>query len=1040
MSAEDYTKKQKEEMAKSLSTETARSEQMDARERSQTQAEPAERAAAAQNGVTDAAADGSGASATTATASGEAGNIWDEDDSSSQSYMQPYGSYGAELEQTARGKQELLTAYGREMKKLQDYMSELERKMTTVPKAQAEWFAAEYMKTAEHLDRMMQRYNGFYDDYSKAADEYQEYEDALASRSPEQKRSDCDAERKSISQQLNELEKQIDDAARAGANEIHAVGYDPNEDYESETQALLDELKAKRTELQGKYDALGSELAVLDYEAIISGVVGTDAEQAVMEYLDYELNHAAKGDGTVYVQTEYGTDTRDERHYLGMVENALKKAGYSREQIANFKATVSRKVNREITERITDGLSRAAKDNVLAAAGLSALSVGTNLLSGIGGVLSLLPLNGASTYSSLDPNSVLSVGTNSTNAIRGAVTDKYDLNVKLGGGEYDLFDIMYNGTMGIADSITAMGLGGGSRLVTNLIIGAEAAAGTMNDVTRRGGTRQQAISSGLAAGAFEALFEDVSIGDLKALRQVTPRSARDVVTNIAKSIGVNASEEALTEAANLVYDYAANGAVSNYELSYEAYRRAGYDEDDARKAAMGDMRHQVVEAALTGGFSGAKMSASANVYGYTSYLDAASRSRAALTAGDSLAVRGLIGDGGPVYLLPAHEEARTGGVPDAVKAQLAAETAGRQRAGEPGYTAPLSYLEAHEQSAPGKAVADATGPMRAYAETARPGERTENSVSPRETLDADESYLAAAIAELAQEDEGTPAAQRYFDTLDLDKGELAFEDASEQETELAELELPDADELVELLDAAGEGYEASGLRMQADGGDTGKGGVAVLERPAKGGIDSWGSVMPSKSTKTGGDTGSNIGKSENVSTTDQNGLISPEADDINADIRGQAAVLTDEDGPQGENSNSGAASEVKSGNQYRNYNPEWFECAVKVGNTERDVSRRVYQRDSIMDMSGENAAENIARMKRGSAPIGLDGNSVELHHLLQMEPGPLAEMLESTHSKYKQLHKLGGYKMSFRNDPTLDKQFKNFKRRYWKWRASQMED
>ena len=149
-------------------------------------------------------------------------------------------------------------------------------------------------------------------------------------------------------------------------------------------------------------------------------------------------------------------------------------------------------------------------------------------------------------------------------------------------------------------------------------------------------------------------------------------------------------------------------------------------------------------------------------------------------------------------------------------------------------------------------------------------------LSPRETLDADESYLAAAITELAQEDEGTPAAQRYFDTLDLDKGELAFEDASEQETELAELELPDADELVELMDAAGEGYEASRLRMQADGGDTSKGGVAVLERPTKGGADSWGNVMASKSTKIGGDEGSNDSKSENVSTTDQNGLISPE--------------------------------------------------------------------------------------------------------------------------------------------------------------------
>ena len=84
--------------------------------------------------------------------------------------------------------------------------------------------------------------------------------------------------------------------------------------------------------------------------------------------------------------------------------------------------------------------------------------------------------------------------------------------------------------------------------------------------------------------------------------------------------------------------------------------------------------------------------------------------------------------------------------------------------------------------------------------------------------------------------------------------------------------------------------------MQADGGDNGKGGVAVLERPSKGGVDSYDSVMPSKSTKTGADGSWNSGKSENASTTDENGLLSPEPDDINADIRGQAAVLTDEDG------------------------------------------------------------------------------------------------------------------------------------------------
>lgn len=75
-------------------------------------------------------------------------------------------------------------------------------------------------------------------------------------------------------------------------------------------------------------------------------------------------------------------------------------------------------------------------------------------------------------------------------------------------------------------------------------------------------------------------------------------------------------------------------------------------------------------------------------------------------------------------------------------------------------------------------------------------------------------------------------------------------------------------------------------------------------------------------------------------------------------------------------------------------------------------------------------------MLSGKAPIGNDGNPVQLHHILQQEIGPLVEIREMTHEEYSRtLHGLGGKGTSFRNDPVLDRQFKNFKKKYWKWRA-----
>lgn len=83
---------------------------------------------------------------------------------------------------------------------------------------------------------------------------------------------------------------------------------------------------------------------------------------------------------------------------------------------------------------------------------------------------------------------------------------------------------------------------------------------------------------------------------------------------------------------------------------------------------------------------------------------------------------------------------------------------------------------------------------------------------------------------------------------------------------------------------------------------------------------------------------------------------------------------------------------------------------------------------------------NLELMKKGRAPIWEDGSKIELHHILQIEPGPMAELPSSLHEKYHSvLHGLIENGNSFRNNADLRKQYNNFRSQYWKWRAGQFK-
>lgn len=136
----------------------------------------------------------------------------------------------------------------------------------------------------------------------------------------------------------------------------------------------------------------------------------------------------------------------------------------------------------------------------------------------------------------------------------------------------------------------------------------------------------------------------------------------------------------------------------------------------------------------------------------------------------------------------------------------------------------------------------------------------------------------------------------------------------------------------------------------------------------------------------------------------------------------------------------GGFGHTKGAPKHSRFTAVQFEGTVTVGGVQRDVSRRVYQRNDINFgyFDKKTGRTNLQRMKDGDPPIGNDGKPVQLHHVLQKESGPMAEVREITHTEYHRiLHGLVGNGDSFRNNPELEKQYVNFRRKYWRWRAKE---
>lgn len=276
----------------------------------------------------------------------------------------------------------------------------------------------------------------------------------------------------------------------------------------------------------------------------------------------------------------------------------LSAAGYDYERMTEYQrrqqTAAEAEQQRQQTEAWAEEHPVLASIASVAAAPLQAIDIPRLIASGGGNEDDLR------TYTPADPNSALVTGFVTT--VRDTVSKQIEENT-----DWDLFgqnvaSFLYNTGLSVGDSALQVGLLGPW---ATYLMGASAASQQAVNVLERGGSNTQAFWGGLAAGAAEAVFEKFSVDRLLRARSVN--GVKDLLRETAKQAGTEASEEMLTEVANILSDTAIMGESSDFEQLVTQYQLMGMDEDEARKQAYLDSLSQVVWAGVGGALSGAAM-------------------------------------------------------------------------------------------------------------------------------------------------------------------------------------------------------------------------------------------------------------------------------------------------------------------------------------------------------------------------------------------------------------------------------------------------
>ena len=309
------------------------------------------------------------------------------------------------------------------------------------------------------------------------------------------------------------------------------------------------------------------------------------------------------------------SEIKDRREAQQLIDDTAQRLGISAKSLANYLQRLNNAEKMADVEQTSRELGEAHP--ILSSVGSIATSVAGSLPSALDYGMQYLRGKLGDEYLPIDTNTQWQILPRATSEVRGQVSGDLEEAVQNATGSEGLgsaASLVYNAGLSGVDSIAQAALLGGNPILVGIGAGAGAFSDTVTSAKEKGASDSQAMAAGVASGIAESLFEQISLGNLKAMAKVNPKGLRDVVLNFGKSLAVEGSEEAMTEAANIVADAIIMGDVSDYNIAKNTWMEAGYSEEEAEKQALKELIARVAMAGAGGMIMGAGTSGAGMAY------------------------------------------------------------------------------------------------------------------------------------------------------------------------------------------------------------------------------------------------------------------------------------------------------------------------------------------------------------------------------------------------------------------------------------------
>lgn len=309
------------------------------------------------------------------------------------------------------------------------------------------------------------------------------------------------------------------------------------------------------------------------------------------------------------------SEIKDRREAQQLIDDTAQRLGISAKSLANYLQRLNNAEKMADVEQTSRELGE--EHPILSSVGSVATSVAGRLPSALDYGMQYLRGKLGDEYLPIDTNTQWQILPRATSEVRGQVSEDLEEAVQDATGNEGLgsaASLVYNAGLSGVDSMAQAALLGGNPVLVGIGAGAGSFSDTVTSAKEKGASDSQAMAAGVASGVAESLFEQISLGNLKAMAKVNPKGLRDVVLNFGKSLAVEGSEEAMTEAANIVADAIIMGDVSDYNIAKNAWMEAGYSAEEAEKQAMKELIARVAMAGAGGMIMGAGTSGAGMAY------------------------------------------------------------------------------------------------------------------------------------------------------------------------------------------------------------------------------------------------------------------------------------------------------------------------------------------------------------------------------------------------------------------------------------------